>query len=388
MSTIPEATLSILTSGLPVDSSSTSWAFYGGLFMGITAGTMYYACPMRFTRVLVAALADAEKAFLTAVENGAICAADVETVGRLSALQFKVSTIREISLHISLSPLSAFCDVFNFHRTTTIVRCIIESSSMIISESPKFRPPELRVRALRFAARNDVFGIKDITPRLLGWRWATVLNAMEQGPSRVILPPSEPGNQSHGSAKYTYICFPPFVLRFFFVEDASKASLPILTANVVAAASISVMVTYAIYHTSPMRLTSEKAYLGAIEAGVLSGFDAKIELRLLKLQIKVSNIREASLRNSLSSWLSLEEYFRGRSLEILECIGEILKEEQLRELNPLRAGTTTRMVILPRRHLEFQHLYISASYLRGVDDGALDARVTKQSVLHLIEDVI
>ncbi|KAF8216721.1 hypothetical protein K438DRAFT_1747904 [Mycena galopus ATCC 62051] len=137
-------------------------------------------------------------------------------------------------------------------------------------------------------------------------------------------------------------------------------SVPISGTNIVVAAGIFVVtMAYTIYHTSPMRLTAhlvsaideaEKAYLGAIEAGVLSSFDANIELRLSKLQIKVSNIRETSLRNSLSSWLSLGEYFRGRALEILECIGEILKEEQLRDLNPLRVGTATRVVSLRRRH--------------------------------------
>ncbi|KAF8216702.1 hypothetical protein K438DRAFT_2007508 [Mycena galopus ATCC 62051] len=147
-------------------------------------------------------------------------------------------------------------------------------------------------------------------------------------------------------------------------------SVPISTTTIVVAASIFTVTTAPMiyYHTSPMRLTrnlvsaideAEKAYLGAIEAGALAGFDAKMEFRLSTLQIKVSNIREASLRNSLSIWLSLEEYCRGRSLTILECMGEvrrlktdieILKEEQLRELNPLRVGTATRTVFLRQRH--------------------------------------
>ncbi|KAF8216704.1 hypothetical protein K438DRAFT_1953607 [Mycena galopus ATCC 62051] len=170
---------------------------------------------------------------------------------------------------------------------------------------------------------------------------------------------------------------------FSFLTQSIPTSA-VSTPNILVALGIfAVLMAHIIRHTAPMRLTStlvaaiheaEKAYLGAIEAGMLPGSDVNVDLRLSRhrqsLQIQVSNIREASLRNSLSSWLSLREYFRGRSLTILECIWEvqmlktdieILKEEQLRELNPLRLVTATQTVFRRRRHSsrsttgEYQH---------------------------------
>ncbi|KAF8216717.1 hypothetical protein K438DRAFT_1747900 [Mycena galopus ATCC 62051] len=135
MSSIPSS-LAILAS----TSSSTAWVIGGGLLFIGTAGTIYHMSPMRLTRILVNTIADAEKSHLDAIENGAICAYDVEAAETLSILQFKVSTIREASLRSSLFPFSALCDIFNIRRSLTIVRCISEvrafkTSIEILNES-------------------------------------------------------------------------------------------------------------------------------------------------------------------------------------------------------------------------------------------------------------
>jgi hypothetical protein len=72
MPSLPEASLSIIASDLPVN--STPWAVGGGLSSMI--GVAYYASPQRLTGVLVAAMADVKKTYLEAVENRALCASD------------------------------------------------------------------------------------------------------------------------------------------------------------------------------------------------------------------------------------------------------------------------------------------------------------------------
>ncbi|KAJ7251410.1 hypothetical protein C8J57DRAFT_1474628 [Mycena rebaudengoi] len=86
-----------------------------------------------------------------------------------------------------------------------------------------------------------------------------------------------------------------------------------------------------IYHIWPMRLTrvlvtdmkeTEKLYYDAVEAGELPR-DAGTEEELLGLQKKVSEIREDSLRNSLSTWTALGDFFKGHSITLLQCRDEI-----------------------------------------------------------------
>ncbi|KAJ7860512.1 hypothetical protein B0H13DRAFT_2672063 [Mycena leptocephala] len=110
----------------------------------------------------------------------------------------------------------------------------------------------------------------------------------------------------------------------------------------------------------PLRLTrvlaaaiteTEKAYLQALETGLLSPSDVNTAEMLATLQLKVSTIREATLSNSLSVYATLREFLTGRTLVIVRCIWEvhalkthieILKEAQLRadgsDLVPLRWG--------------------------------------------------
>ncbi|KAJ6527231.1 hypothetical protein DFH09DRAFT_1285708 [Mycena vulgaris] len=113
-----------------------------------------------------------------------------------------------------------------------------------------------------------------------------------------------------------------------------------------------------IYYTSPMRLTrvlvaaiahTEAIYLEALEAGVLSNSDVHTPEIMSSLQLKVSHLREASLRHSLSYSTTVSEFLKGRMLTLLQCIWEvraletrieILKEEQLRALDS-RIGVGT-----------------------------------------------
>ncbi|KAJ7251322.1 hypothetical protein C8J57DRAFT_1238679 [Mycena rebaudengoi] len=117
----------------------------------------------------------------------------------------------------------------------------------------------------------------------------------------------------------------------------------------------------------PMHLTSvlvasitetENSYYDAIEAGELTG-DVDTEEKLLSLQKKVSEIREDSLRNSLSAWKTLGYFFKGRSITLLRCADEIqrlqtdieiLKETRLRiPLASANPGSVLAMS-LRRRH--------------------------------------
>ncbi|KAJ7117751.1 hypothetical protein C8R44DRAFT_983200 [Mycena epipterygia] len=122
-----------------------------------------------------------------------------------------------------------------------------------------------------------------------------------------------------------------------------------------------------VHFASPMRLTRvlvaaidnvANTYLEAIEAGVLSKSDVHTAAMLSSLQIKVSHIREASLRSSLSRFGALCDFCKGRTLTVLRTIREvheleahieILKEEHLRDPNCLALVTATRKVALRRR---------------------------------------
>jgi hypothetical protein len=102
------------------------------------------------------------------------------------------------------------------------------------------------------------------------------------------------------------------------------------------------------YYASPLPLTRvlvtvianvEKTYLDALETGLLSASDIDnaemlstcasllfINLVLfstVSLQLKVSKIRESSLRNSLSHSGTLREFFAGHTFTLLRCIREL-----------------------------------------------------------------
>ncbi|KAJ7282974.1 hypothetical protein C8J57DRAFT_1463544 [Mycena rebaudengoi] len=98
-------------------------------------------------------------------------------------------------------------------------------------------------------------------------------------------------------------------------------------------------------------------YFAAVEAGELLG-DAGTEETLNKLQLEVSKIREASLDNSMSTWKTLGDFFRGRSFTVLQCTSEVqrlktqiemLKEAHLQTNLDLRAAWATSL--RRRRHL-------------------------------------
>ncbi|KAJ7281276.1 hypothetical protein C8J57DRAFT_1219171 [Mycena rebaudengoi] len=150
--------------------------------------------------------------------------------------------------------------------------------------------------------------------------------------------------------------------------------LPNNTANTIIGVSILTAATaLIIHHISPTRLTrmlvnlmheTDMIYIRAAEAGLVpSDVDADT---LFKLHIKVSELYEESLRNSLSTWRMLVEFIRGRSLTLYFCIKdiqalkariEISKEEQLRNLNPTGAATAAAWSMSARR----RHIYPTGS---------------------------
>ncbi|KAJ6518988.1 hypothetical protein C8R45DRAFT_1204265 [Mycena sanguinolenta] len=127
MSTIPETSLSLLSQS---NSPSPPWTFPAFLLaISVAAAALYYVSPTRLTRVLVSALADVERAYLAGVENGLVSSTDNNITERLSILQPTVSTLREASLRSSLSTFSILYDMFNIHRSLTVLRCLAEISA-------------------------------------------------------------------------------------------------------------------------------------------------------------------------------------------------------------------------------------------------------------------
>ncbi|KAJ7931638.1 hypothetical protein B0H13DRAFT_2263456, partial [Mycena leptocephala] len=99
------------------------------------------------------------------------------------------------------------------------------------------------------------------------------------------------------------------------------------------------------HYTSPLcptRSLVEKIYLDALETGLLSTSDIDTAEMVSILQLKVSKIREVSLRNSLSHSGTLLGFCGGHTVTLLCCIREvrmlethieILKENQVCEDN-------------------------------------------------------
>ncbi|KAJ6518976.1 hypothetical protein C8R45DRAFT_1085038 [Mycena sanguinolenta] len=122
MSTLSETSLSLLSQS---NSTSPPWTFSitGVLFsISVAAAAFYHAFPTRLTRVLVSTLADVENAYLAGVENGFALSADVDVAKRLAVFQLTVSTLRETSLHNSLSPLAFLSDTLNIRRFIAVLR--------------------------------------------------------------------------------------------------------------------------------------------------------------------------------------------------------------------------------------------------------------------------
>ncbi|KAJ7140320.1 hypothetical protein C8R43DRAFT_1018316 [Mycena crocata] len=110
-----------------------------------------------------------------------------------------------------------------------------------------------------------------------------------------------------------------------------------------------VLLILAIYYASPARLTRtlvaaigevEIACITTLEAGIISTSDVEMAEQLFALRIRVSNIHETTLRNSLSHVAALSAFLRGYALTVLQCISEvrelqtridILKETRLRD---------------------------------------------------------
>ncbi|KAJ7251297.1 hypothetical protein C8J57DRAFT_1474566 [Mycena rebaudengoi] len=82
---------------------------------------------------------------------------------------------------------------------------------------------------------------------------------------------------------------------------------------------------------------AEKLYYDALEAGELAR-DGVTEEKLLSLQKKVAEVHETSLRNSSSIWKALEDFFRGRSITLLQCADKIQSFKTHIEVTQLRTN--------------------------------------------------
>ncbi|KAJ7931606.1 hypothetical protein B0H13DRAFT_2524425 [Mycena leptocephala] len=264
MSSLPEleACLSILPSALPAPGSTINTTIFGVVFMlVVAAGIAHYASPLRLTRVLVAAIANVENTYLEALETGLLSASDIDTAELLSTLQLKVSKIREATLRNSLSHSGTLREFFEGH-TFTLLRCIHE-----------MRVLETHIEILKEnQLRED-----NLHP---------------------------------------------------FADHLPNNT----TTKFAAAVLLVIVVTCILYYASPRRLMGvlvtaiasvEKTYFDALETGLLSPSDVHMAEMLHTLQITVSEIREASLRNSLSLRSTFRECLNGRTFTILYCIREV-----------------------------------------------------------------
>ncbi|KAJ6534696.1 hypothetical protein DFH09DRAFT_1405340, partial [Mycena vulgaris] len=95
----------------------------GVFVLTMVAYIVHYASLMRLTRILVAAIADAERIYLEALEAGVLSKSDTRTAETLARLQIKISTISEASLHNSLSYHVVLCK-FLKGRTLTVLECL------------------------------------------------------------------------------------------------------------------------------------------------------------------------------------------------------------------------------------------------------------------------
>ncbi|KAJ7861316.1 hypothetical protein B0H14DRAFT_3445431 [Mycena olivaceomarginata] len=111
----------------------------------------YGLLPECLTRILVDAMADVKKAYLEAIENGALCTTDAHTAETFARLQLEVSTIRQASLLSSLSHYAMLCDVLN-GRTFTILRCIHELN--MITEQILKESQLCQIASHRFATQT------------------------------------------------------------------------------------------------------------------------------------------------------------------------------------------------------------------------------------------
>jgi hypothetical protein len=72
---LPEASLSILASDLP--NNSTTQFVAAVLLVAVVVFIVHYASPRRLTRVLVTAIASVEKTYFDALETGLLSPSDV-----------------------------------------------------------------------------------------------------------------------------------------------------------------------------------------------------------------------------------------------------------------------------------------------------------------------
>ncbi|KAJ7504229.1 hypothetical protein B0H11DRAFT_2273415 [Mycena galericulata] len=145
---------------------------------------------------------------------------------------------------------------------------------------------------------------------------------------------------------------------------SSTAAKFVLVALVVAGIACIIRATSPVHliHALVSSLAAvESALIQVTESGTFRREYSSIAERLVSLQLDVSILREATLRDSLSGWAPFSQYlgFR-RTLVILRCIREvraleinieILKELQLREFALEVAAAAAARTIFMRRRL-------------------------------------
>ncbi|KAJ7117787.1 hypothetical protein C8R44DRAFT_879324 [Mycena epipterygia] len=102
---LSETSLSLLASGPPT--STTTKVIFGAFLIASAARLIYFSSPTLLTRVLVAAIKQAEETYCEAIEAGVLSKSNLHIARLLSCLQVQVSHIRE-------------------GRTFTVLNCITE----------------------------------------------------------------------------------------------------------------------------------------------------------------------------------------------------------------------------------------------------------------------
>ncbi|KAF7370450.1 hypothetical protein MSAN_00676700 [Mycena sanguinolenta] len=273
MTTLSETSLSILSQSDSTSPPSNVTKIV--LVPALVAAALYYVSPARLTRILVSAFANVENAYLKGVENGFVLTADTEIAERLAVLQLKVSMLHENSLLNSLSPLSAFYDMFDIRRSVVVLQCLRE------------------VRALKTQIEiSHESHLREIASASEAHSSSGVPSPPAPSPT---LPPAH--NRCLPSRK------PPSPSS----PQSNPTSIPWDFTGILLLA----LVMGVVYYASPTRLTLilvstltdvENAYLSGVENGVfVASVDVDVAERLAVLQLKVSTIRETSLRSSLST---------------------------------------------------------------------------------------
>ncbi|KAJ7281334.1 hypothetical protein C8J57DRAFT_1219230 [Mycena rebaudengoi] len=149
--------------------------------------------------------------------------------------------------------------------------------------------------------------------------------------------------------------------------------------TIVGASILTIVAALVTHHISPMRLTrllvtlmheTDAIHIHAVESGLIP-CDVDMVDALSKLQIKVSELHEESLRNSLSSLKMLADFFRGRSLVLYRCIRDVQDLKTRIEVYPLNSQSAWQLTALTM-HLDFERRTVAKLQSNWCRDGSMD----------------